>query len=68
MVALGIAFVSTLSELFKIPVYWPFLFIYFVWLIVLAIIKHIKHMKKYGYTPKDFSLEKSRKCTPETII
>ena len=48
-----------MSDIFKLPVYWPFLLIYFVWLIGLAVLKHAKHMKKYGYSTKDFSGKKA---------
>jgi hypothetical protein len=56
-----ISWFFTLSYIFQIPVYWPLLFIYLVWLIGLAIHKHIQHMKKYGYSPRDFSINKTRK-------
>jgi hypothetical protein len=59
------SWILTLSDIFQIPVYWPFLFLYFVWLIGLAIHKHFRHMKKYGYTPRDFSLNKSRKIAQD---
>lgn len=59
LMTMGASWVGTLSDIFKLPVYWPFLFIYFVWLIGLAVHKHIRHMRKYGYSPSDFSLKKA---------
>jgi hypothetical protein len=53
MIGLG-SMACTWFEIFLIPVYWPFLLIYFVWLIGLAVAKHWKHMNKYGYTFSDF--------------
>ena len=60
MLTLVASWFFTLSYIFQIPVYWPFLFIYFVWLIGLAVHKHFRHMRKYGYSPRDFSLTKNR--------
>lgn len=47
--------VCTCFEIFLVPVYWPFLLIYFLWLIGLAVAKHCQHMKKYGYSIEDFT-------------
>jgi len=44
----------TYSEAFLVPVYWPFLFGYFLVLIFFAVRKHLKHMRKYGYCLEDF--------------
>lgn len=60
MLTMGASWFFTLSYVFQIPVYWPFLFIYFVWLIGLAVHKHFRHMRKYGYSPKDFSASKTK--------
>ena len=59
MLAVGIVtWLCTCFDLFLIPVYWPFLLIYFLWLIGLAVAKHYKHMKKYGYRLSDFTRRK----------
>lgn len=60
LVTMAGSWFCTLSEIFMLPVYWPFLLIYFVWLIGLAVHKHIRHMRKYGYSPRDFSVKKSK--------
>lgn len=44
----------TFFEVFKIPVYWPFLLIYFCWLVGLAIQRHCHHMRVYKYSLRDF--------------
>lgn len=44
----------TFFEAFRVPVYWPFLFCYFIALICFAVRKHLKHMRKYGYSLSDF--------------
>lgn len=55
LLGLGLlTWICTWFEVFLVPVYWPFLLIYFVWLIGLAVAKHYRHMRKYGYTLSDF--------------
>jgi hypothetical protein len=46
---IAISILCTFSGVFLIPVYWPFLFGYFIALIFFAVRKHLKHMRKYGY-------------------
>lgn len=58
LIAVG-SWLCTFFELFLVPVYWPFLLIYFLWLIGLAVCKHWQHMKKYGYSFKDFDVKNS---------
>jgi hypothetical protein len=53
----------TFFELFLIPVYWPFLLIYFFWLVALAAQKHYRHMKVYGYSLGDFNRKTGVKPT-----
>lgn len=50
-----VSIVCTFSSIFLIPVYWPFLLIYFLILIFFSMKKHLKHMKKYGYNIGDFT-------------
>jgi len=52
------SWLCTWFDMFLIPVYWPFLLIYFTWLIGLAVVKHCLHMKKYGYKISDFNFKK----------
>lgn len=54
-----VSLMCTWFELFLIPVYWPFLLIYFIWLIGLAVAKHYKHMRLYGYSFSDFNQKPS---------
>jgi len=42
------------SEVFDLPVYWPFLLIYFLFLVGMTARKHMRHMEKYGYSIVDF--------------
>lgn len=45
-----LSLLCTYFEAFLVPVYWPFLFCYFIALIFFAVRKHMKHMQKYGYS------------------
>lgn len=54
LIAMG-SWACTYFEVFLVPVYWPFLLIYFLWLIGLAVAKQWTHMKKYGYSFSDFN-------------
>ena len=54
-----VSLICTWFDFFLVPVYWPFLLIYFLWLIGLAVTKHYQHMKKYGYTFADFNTKKT---------
>lgn len=49
-----LSLLCTFSDVFLVPVYWPFLFSYFLVLIFFAVRKHMKHMHKYGYSLEDF--------------
>jgi len=42
------------SQVFDLPVYWPFLLGYFVFLVGMTVRKQLMHMKKYGYSIVDF--------------
>ncbi|KRX07338.1 hypothetical protein PPERSA_06953 [Pseudocohnilembus persalinus] len=53
--AILIAVFCTLSDIFDLPVFWPFLLLYFIMLVVLTVKRQLKHMKKYGYNILDFS-------------
>jgi len=53
--ALIIANFLITSEVFDLPVYWPFLFAYFIFLVAVTIKKQKKHMEKYGYSLLDFA-------------
>eukprot|EP00825_Cyclidium_porcatum_P051337 TRINITY_DN9412_c0_g1_i2.p2 TRINITY_DN9412_c0_g1~~TRINITY_DN9412_c0_g1_i2.p2 ORF type:complete len:139 (+),score=23.95 TRINITY_DN9412_c0_g1_i2:100-516(+) len=52
--------VCSYSQLFDLPVFWPFLLAYFIMLFILTIKRQIRHMFKYNYSWKDF-LTKSKK-------
>lgn len=42
------------SSVFDLPVYWPFLFGYFIFLVAMTAKKQMQHMNKYGYSIFDF--------------
>ncbi|CAD8180106.1 unnamed protein product [Paramecium octaurelia] len=46
---------ATFFQIFDLPVYWPFLFSYFILVIIITFKKYLKHMQKYGYSWGDFS-------------
>ena len=60
-IALVISNVLICSEVFDLPVYWPFLFAYFIFLVIVTIKKQKKHMEKYGYTLIDFGKNNKNK-------
>jgi len=50
-----ICYLITYFSIMDIPVYWPFLFCYFISLLMVTYKKHRKHMDKYGYSIFDFT-------------
>lgn len=54
------ALLCTLSSLFDLPVFWPFLLAYFIMLLVLTVKRQLRHMLKYNYKWSDF-FRKSKK-------
>ena len=59
--ALLFAIFATYFIIFDLPVYWPFLFSYFIMLMLMTFKKYLKHMHKYGYSLSDFG--KNRRNT-----
>ncbi|KAL0955757.1 hypothetical protein HGRIS_001972 [Hohenbuehelia grisea] len=51
--AILLALLSTTSEVFDVPVYWPILVVYFFVLFALTMRRQIQHMIKYKYVPFD---------------
>jgi len=44
-----IAIICTFFTMFDLPVFWPFLLVYFVVLLVLTVKKMLLHMQKFNY-------------------
>ncbi|KAL4455805.1 hypothetical protein ABPG74_003215 [Tetrahymena malaccensis] len=53
-VAAVISLFCTFSQLFDLPVFWPFLLGYFFMLLVFTVRRQIRHMNKYNYSFFDF--------------
>ncbi|CAD8175038.1 unnamed protein product [Paramecium pentaurelia] len=53
--ALFLSNFATYFQIFDLPVYWPFLFSYFILVMIITFKKYLKHMQKYGYSWGDFS-------------
>ena len=45
----------SLSKAFDLPVFWPFLLVYFIMLVILTVKRQFRHMSKYKYSFTDFS-------------
>jgi len=59
-VASVFSLLGTSSRLFDLPVFWPFLMIYFFMLVGLTVKRHLRHMSKYGYKFGDFNRKPTR--------
>ena len=57
-IALVISNILIFSEIFNLPVYWPFLLVYFIFLVFVTIKRQKRHMEKYGYSFIDFGKNK----------
>eukprot|EP01015_Nassula_variabilis_P025689 TRINITY_DN503_c0_g1_i4.p2 TRINITY_DN503_c0_g1~~TRINITY_DN503_c0_g1_i4.p2 ORF type:complete len:191 (+),score=1.09 TRINITY_DN503_c0_g1_i4:120-692(+) len=59
--AVIIALCTTLSRLFDLPVFWPFLLGYFIFLVAITVKRLMRRMKKYNYSIFDFGKKNMRK-------
>jgi len=55
-----ISIFCTSSQLFDLPVFWPFLLAYFIMLFVLTVKRQIKHMVKWRYSVFDFNRKSTK--------
>jgi len=49
-----LALLCTVSPIFDLPVFWPFLLLYFLLLMLITARRQFRHMKKFGYSALDF--------------
>lgn len=59
--AVLMSIVATFFSVFDLPVYWPFLFSYFMMLVIMTFKKYFRHMHKYGYSFSDFGKSRSNR-------